>query len=227
MDSRQLRHRLAHTCGGPVLIVALSLAGCGGGSTAVAPTTPPSSATSQPSGPGVAPPSNPVSSVPTPAPATEVNPPGDIPDSQVFVDYTPPGSRFRVKVPEGWSRSSVGTVVTFSDKLNSVSIQLVPASAPPTVATATSTEVPALARLLSKFTVGEVSDSRRKGGPCIRITYQQDSAADQVTGKVVRDAVERYEFYRAGTEAILTLSGPVTADNVDPWRIVSDSAGWA
>ena len=53
-----------------------------------------------------------------------------------------------------------------------------------------------------------------------------DAPADPVTGKVVHDAVERYEFWRAGTEAILTLSGPVGADNVDPWRIVTDSFRW-
>jgi hypothetical protein len=47
-----------------------------------------------------------------------------------------------------------------------------------------------------------------------------------VTGKVVRDAVERFEFWKAGEEAILSLSGPQGADNVDPWQIVSDSLHW-
>jgi len=47
-----------------------------------------------------------------------------------------------------------------------------------------------------------------------------------VTGKVVRDAFERYTFYRAGKRVDLTLSGPTNADNVDPWRIVSDSLRW-
>jgi hypothetical protein len=38
--------------------------------------------------------------------------------------------------------------------------------------------------------------------------------------------VERYEFWRAGREVVLTLAGPVDADNVDPWRTVSDSLRW-
>ena len=43
---------------------------------------------------------------------------------------------------------------------------------------------------------------------------------------LIHDAVERYEFWKAGTEVVLTLSGPQGADNVDPWRIVTDSFGW-
>lgn len=66
----------------------------------------------------------------------------------------------------------------------------------------------------------------RKAGPVVLLTYQGDSAKDPVTGKVVRDAFERYAFYRQGHEVDLTLSGPVNADNVDPWRIVSDSFAW-
>ena len=42
----------------------------------------------------------------------------------------------------------------------------------------------------------------------------------------IRDAVERYSFWHNGIEAVLTLSGPKGADNVDPWRIVSDSLKW-
>ena len=49
---------------------------------------------------------------------------------------------------------------------------------------------------------------------------------DPVTGKVYRDEVERYEFYRNGTESVLTLAGPVGADNVDPWRTVTNSFQW-
>jgi hypothetical protein len=47
-----------------------------------------------------------------------------------------------------------------------------------------------------------------------------------VPGKVFRDAVERYEFYRNGTEAVVILAGPAGADNVDPWRTVTNSFRW-
>ena len=63
-------------------------------------------------------------------------------------------------------------------------------------------------------------------GSAVLITYQADSAPNEVTGKVVADAVERYEFWDNGTTVVLTLSGPVGADNVDPWRTVTDSFRW-
>jgi hypothetical protein len=44
-----------------------------------------------------------------------------------------------------------------------------------------------------------------------------------VTGKTVKDAVEQYIFFKNGKEVNLTLSGPTTADNVDPWKLVSNS----
>ena len=58
------------------------------------------------------------------------------------------------------------------------------------------------------------------------ITYQGTSPPNPVTGKIGTDAIERYEFWRDGHEVILTLSGPVGADNVDPWRTITDSLQW-
>ena len=66
----------------------------------------------------------------------------------------------------------------------------------------------------------------RKSGPAVLITYQAASAPNSVTGKTSQLAVERYEFWKNGREAIVTLSGPVGADNVDPWKIVTDSFTW-
>lgn len=153
-----------------------------------------------------------------PAPhVTESNPPGDIPDDTVFVPYRHPGQPYEVKVPEGWARTDLPTGAFFTDKLNSVRIETAPASSPPTEASARG-QVKGEVR-----TVGTVS---RKGGKAVRVVYRADSSPDPVTGKVVRDEVERYAFYRAGHEAILTLSGSVGADNVDPWRAVSDSFRW-
>lgn len=156
----------------------------------------------------------------------EYSPPGDIPDDQVFVPYSPPGADFGVKVPDGWSRSTEGRAVVLTDKLNSVRIESVPAAAAPTVASATSQEVAQIPATAANYTAGDVTTVDRKAGQAVLITYEADSAPDPVTNKVVRDAVERYEFWRHGEEAVLTLSGPVGADNVDPWRIVSDSFIW-
>lgn len=160
------------------------------------------------------------------APPTETNPPGDIPDNQAYVAYRPAGGGFTVKVPEGWSRTEKGGTTVFTDKLNRISVERVPASAPPTVATVTRDVVPRLSRQVPRFGKAKTAETTRHAGKVVLLTYQGDSATDPVTGKVVRDAFERYAFYRQGHEVHLTLSGPVDADNVDPWRVVSDSFAW-
>ncbi|KUJ66014.1 hypothetical protein ACZ90_40800 [Streptomyces albus subsp. albus] len=162
---------------------------------------------------------------PGPAPK-ESNPPGDIPDNQVYVAYHPAGGGFTVKVPEGWARASAHGATTFSDKLNSIQISSARAAGAPTVRSIDATVVPQLKKQQPSFSPGKVTAVSRQGGQAIRITYQADSAPNQVTGKVVRDAVERYTFFHQGRQVTLTLTGPVNADNVDPWRIVSDSFRW-
>lgn len=159
--------------------------------------------------------------------APEVNPAGDIPDNQVFVDYTYDPGGYHVKVPEGWARADAGGQVTFTDKLNSVSMTSQPATTAPTVGTAKADEVPAIEGSDTNVAITDVTSIQRSGGTAILVRYLRDGAPDPVTGKVVRQAVERYEIFKDGTEAILTLSGPLGADNVDPWMIVSDSFGWS
>ena len=166
-----------------------------------------------------------VASPPQPA-ATEINPPGDIPDNQVFVTYRPTGARFTVKVPEGWARSSPSGAVIFTDKLNSITIESVPAASKPTVASVRGSELPKVEQQGGNYKPGKVTVIHRQAGPAVLATYLQDSQPDTVTNKVVRNAVGRYSFWSNGTEAVLTLSGPKGADNVDPWRIVSDSLMW-
>ncbi len=167
----------------------------------------------------------PSSSVPDPA-ATESNPPGDIPDNQAYVPFTPSGAAVSVKVPEGWARSTTSTSTVFTDKLNRIEIQTSKVPSAPTTASVMSVDVPLLQSSVPKFAAPKVEAVTRTAGPGVLLTYQRDSAVDPVTGKVVRDAVERYSFFRGGTRLDLTLSGPANADNVDPWRIVSDSVAW-
>ena len=142
-----------------------------------------------------------------PAAGGDTSPPGDIPDNQAFVVYTPPGARFSVKVPEGWSQTSRGRDVRFTDKLNSIELSW-DTTVPPAPAGA------------------KVSTVARQGGTAKRTTYLAQSQPDSVTGKTRTDAVERYEFTHGGRTVIVTLSGPKGADNVDPWRIVTDSVRW-
>jgi hypothetical protein len=158
--------------------------------------------------------------------ATEFNPPGDIPDNQVFIDYRYPGSKVHLRFPEGWARSSRAGTTTFTDHFNSISVQVVSAAQRPTPTSVQAQDVAQLRRTVAQFSQPKVSQVTRAHGPAVLLTYLLDSAPDPVTGKVVRDAAERYAFWRQGQEAILTLTGPKGADNVDPWRLVSDSLQW-
>lgn len=168
----------------PVLAAAL-VAGCGGSS------SPDGGKPSRPANPN----------------AAEKSPPGDIPDNQAFVAYRPAGADYSVKVPEGWGRRSVGKAVTFSDKLNSVTMEAVPAGT----------------KLRSGQAQRKGRAVQRKAGKAELVTYIAPAKPNRVTGKSGEDAVERYVFHHSGEDVVLTLRGPKGADNVDPWRIVTNS----
>ena len=158
--------------------------------------------------------------------APDVNPAGDIPDTQVFVPTTDEQGPFTIRVPEGWGRNDTSDVTTFSDNFNSVQLR-VTSSPAPTESSAQRDEVPAIQSVTPGFALDTISTVQRKAGAAVLITYRADSAPNAVTGKVIKLAVERYEFWQDGKEAIVVLSGPVGADNVDPWKIITDSFAWA
>ena len=159
--------------------------------------------------------------------APEKSPPGDIPDNQAYIAYSPPGAGYSVKVPEGWSRITAHGATTFTDKLNSITMQTRPAASPMTVRDASRIGVRELAQSVRGFHAGRVSTVHRSAGRAIRIRYTAKGRPNPVTGRAVTDAVEQYVFFHAGKDLVLTLSGPRGADNVDPWRIVTDSVSWS
>lgn len=211
----------------PLTVVALAAAGCsgGGGSAGSTPSSTAPAPSSQPSSTPSATTEKPSVTPPSPV-ATESNPPGDIPDNQAFVTFRPAAGGFSVKVPEGWARSTAGAATSFTDKLNRIEVQAATLPTPLTVQTVPSRLVPQLQRQVPRFAMGKVSEVSRAAGRAILVTYQGDSSQDPVTGKVVRDAFELYVFQQGNREIALTLSGPTNADNVDPWKIVSDSVRW-
>jgi hypothetical protein len=113
----------------------------------------------------------------------------------------------------------------FTDKLNSIRVDAGTRASAPTPASLRA-EVAALGAAGGHFAAGPVNAVTRKGGRAVVAFYRLDSAPDPVTGKVVTDDVERYEFWKGGRLVTLTLAGPHGADNVDPWRIVTDSFRW-
>jgi hypothetical protein len=160
------------------------------------------------------------------SPTPETNPAGDIPDNQAFVPFTPPTGLFTVSVPEGWARSTDGAATIFADKLNTVRIETRPLATAANTESVSVDELPPIASSTPGYRPGTVTAVPRKAGQVMLITYQGASPPNPVTGKTGTDAIERYEFWRDGREVILTLSGPVGADNVDPWRTITDSLQW-
>jgi hypothetical protein len=159
--------------------------------------------------------------------APDVNAAGDIPDTQVYVSVTDADGPFTIKVPEGWSNTTQSGISTYTDNFNSVQLRVVAAASATTETSARQNEVASIQSATPGFQLDSVSTVQRKAGSAVLITYKADSAPNAVTGKVVKLAVERYEFWQGGKEAIVVLAGPVGADNVDPWKIVTDSFVWS
>lgn len=209
-------------------VLGVTLAACGTTAPAAVPatSTPSGSTTSPaPTTSGSTSSAPPTSAAPSPA-VTESSPPGDIPDNQAYVTYRGASGHYTVEVPEGWARTSGGASASFTDKLNAITVVESSAPSAPTAASATATQVPALASSVPKFQLVKVAPFARAGGSGVLITYLADSPANPVTGKVVRDAVESFLFWKNGQLVTLSLSGPQSADNVDPWAKVSGSFRW-
>ncbi len=151
--------------------------------------------------------------------------PGDIPDTQKFVTYHS-SDGYHLDYPEGWAQAQSGNVVSFTDKFNSIRVEMTPAPTAPTAASAQASDMPALAASTACFQAGNVTQVTRKGGRAVLITYRADSSADSVTGKILLQDVERYEFWQAGKLVTITVASPKGSDNVDPWRTVTDSFAW-
>ena len=158
--------------------------------------------------------------------APEVSPAGDIPDTQAFVPFSPPSGGYSIQVPEGWARTDLATGATFTDKLNSIRVEASAASAAPDTGSIKTVDVPALQSSVAGFALGQISTVTRTAGDGVLLTYQGAGAPDAVTGKSVTQDVERYQFWKAGTLVTITLTSPRGADNVDPWKTVTNSFGW-
>jgi hypothetical protein len=205
------------------LVFALVLAGCASSTTANTANSTTQAPTSVPSVVGPT-----GSSVPTESPVpAESNPPGDIPDNTAFVPYTSAAGGWTVSVPEGWARTKATSEVTFTDKLNTVQVTWAPGSAAPTVASAKKTDVPTLSANGRAFKLVGVKSVQLPAGPAVLIEYQVNSDPNPVTGKQYRLDVQRYEIFRNGRAVAINLLSPVGADNVDPWRMVTESFKWS
>ena len=155
------------------------------------------------------------------APA-EKNPPGDIPDTQVFVEYK--GDAVTMKVPEGWARTDEPGGAVFADKYNRIELLTEASPNPVTAASITGHEAKDLAAGKGAIKITSVKDVKLDGGKAVRIDYSANSAPNAVTNKQIR--LEAVRFYLPGSNnkvAVLDMSAPLGADNVDQWNLMANS----
>ncbi|MBN9074973.1 MAG: hypothetical protein EKK31_08925 [Hyphomicrobiales bacterium] len=157
--------------------------------------------------------------------APETNPPGDIPDNQVFITYTSPDG-FDLKVPEGWSRTSIDHGVRFFDKYDELDATVGTASAAPTASSAKANEIPDLKAAGHAVKITAVKNVKLAAGPAVRISYLSNSAPNPVTNKQIRLEHERFILFKDGRTLTLDLAAPAGADNVDQWQLISNSLHW-
>jgi hypothetical protein len=114
---------------------------------------------------------------PRPPPPADANTSGDIPDTQAYVAFVPASGGYSLKVPEGWTRTADGSSVTFSSHFDSIRVETEPAPQAPTIAFATSAELPTLRSATPGFLLRDVTSVGRSAGDAVLIRYSAQSHA--------------------------------------------------
>jgi hypothetical protein len=149
---------------------------------------------------------------------------GDIPDNQNFLTFENKGAGFSIKYPEGWSQKKTAVGISFQDKNNLVRVEVRKGQAP-TVASATA-DLKKLKAASPTLKAQVPKQFSLKAGPAIKVTYTTTSAPNPVTGKRVVLMVDRYELAQKGRVAVIDLGTPTGVDNVDAYRMMSESFKW-
>jgi hypothetical protein len=149
---------------------------------------------------------------------------GDIPDNQNFLTFKDGKAGFSMRYPEGWAQKAIPGGVSFQDKNNLVRATVNGGRAPTTASVTAE-----LAKLKAKDPSLKAKTPQAvtvKGKSAIKVTYTTTSAPNQVTGKRVTLMVDRYELAKNGKVAVLDLGTPTGVDNVDAYRMMSESFTW-
>jgi hypothetical protein len=149
---------------------------------------------------------------------------GDIPDNQNFLTYGDKGAGFSIKYPEGWSQKKTGSGINFQDKNNLVRVEIRKGQAP--TAASVTAELNKLKAANPSLKAQAPKQVSLKAGPAIKVTYTTTSAPNPVTGKRVVLMVDRYELAKKGRVAVIDLGTPTGVDNVDAYRMMSESFAW-
>jgi len=150
---------------------------------------------------------------------------GDIPDNQVFLTYDNRAAGYSIRYPEGWARKGSASDVTFRDKANVIHVVI--AKGAPQNPAAASVGLAELKRTDPTVKAGSKPERVTiAGAPVIKVTYTRLSAPDPVTGKRLPLTIDRYEYAHGGKVAIVDLGTPEGVDNVDAYRMISETFRW-
>jgi hypothetical protein len=147
---------------------------------------------------------------------------GDIPDNQIFLTFHNHRAGYLMKYPEGWAQRGSGDSVSFRDKNNV--IRAVVSQGPAWTRASVQSDVRALKGTKLRSTPQAITLS---GRPAFKVVYRTVSAPSPVTGKRVTLSVDRYYVSKQGRRAVLDLGAPVGVDNVDAYRMISESFRWS
>ena len=150
---------------------------------------------------------------------------GDIPDNQQFLTFRNRSGGYSISYPEGWARAGSGDAVTFQDKSNTITIKVTQGGKPTTASVASELKQEAT----SDPCLSAGSPQATTAGPnqVIKVTYTTQGQKSPVTGQRPKITVDRYVYSQGGRVATVDLATPVGVDNVDAYRMISESFRWS
>lgn len=149
---------------------------------------------------------------------------GDIPDNQVFLTFGNTKSGYSIKYPEGWAQQGDGDHVTFRDKDNVVRIDVTSGG---TVSTASvAADLERLKQQQPSLTFQTPTEVMLHDTRAVKVVYTTAGAANAVTGKRAKLIIDRYVVPGASKHAVIDLGTPEGVDNVDAYRLMSESFRW-
>lgn len=150
---------------------------------------------------------------------------GDIPDNQQFLTFRNRAGGYSLSYPEGWARSGNGNEVTFRQQSNTIAVGVAPGPQP-TSASVTA-ELKGEAVTDPCLHAGRPQATTAGPNQVVKVTYTTEGQKSPVTGQRPTISVDRYLYFKGGKVATVDLATPVGVDNVDAFRMISESFRWS
>jgi hypothetical protein len=148
-----------------------------------------------------------------------------IPEAQPFVNYSSAAGHYDVQAPEGWTAEATGQNIKFTHNYNGVKVEIVKSTEAFSLKSITEKQVAEFIRTGRAVTIKSISLVDTNSGPAVLVEYESNSEPDS-SGRKMRIAGMRYYFKGDGKLAVLTLWGPVEADNDNIWKQIPDTFVW-